>query len=131
MNALPTRVLPADPDTIAPDGSEVRLLTALPRGSMAHFRLAPGDVARAAAHRTVEELWFFTRGRGRMWRKLGAEETTVAVAPGTSIAIPLGAHFQFRADGGDEPLEAVGVTIPPWPGDDEAYFVEGPWPATV
>jgi mannose-6-phosphate isomerase-like protein (cupin superfamily) len=65
-----------------------------------------------------------------MWRKLGDEELTVAVAPGTSIAIPLGAHFQFRSDG-DEPLEAVGVTIPPWPGDDEAYFVDGPWPATA
>jgi mannose-6-phosphate isomerase-like protein (cupin superfamily) len=127
---LPTRHLPEKPDTIAPDGSEVRLLATATRGSMAHFRLAPGDVARAAAHRTVEELWIFTRGRGRMWRKLGAEELIVEVAPGTSIAIPLGASFQFRSDG-DEPLEAVGVTIPPWPGDDEAYFVDGPWPATA
>jgi mannose-6-phosphate isomerase-like protein (cupin superfamily) len=130
MDKLPTRSLPGKPDTIAPDGSEVRLLTALPRASMAHFRLQPGQVARAAAHRTVEELWFFTRGRGRMWRKLGEEELTVEVAPGTSIAIPLGASFQFRVDG-DEPLEAVGATIPPWPGDDEAYFVDGPWAATV
>lgn len=130
MSTLPTRILPDKPDTIAPDGSEVRLLATGVRGSMAHFRLAPGDVARAAAHRTVEELWIFTRGRGRMWRKLDGEELTVEVAPGASIVIPLGAHFQFRSDG-EEPLEAVGVTIPPWPGDDEAYFVAGPWQATV
>lgn len=130
MSMLPTRSLPDKPDTIAPDGSEVRLLATATRGSMAHFRLAPGEVARAAAHRTVEELWIFTRGRGRMWRKLGEEELTVEVTPGTSLAIPLGASFQFRSDG-EEPLEAVGVTIPPWPGEDEAYFVTGPWQATV
>lgn len=130
MSMLPSRSLPEKPDAIAPDGSEVRLLATATRGSMAHFRLAPGEVARAAAHRTVEELWIFTRGRGRMWRKLGDEELTVEVTPGSSLAIPLGASFQFRSDG-EEPLEAVGVTIPPWPGEDEAYFVTGPWQATV
>ena len=25
-------------------------------------------------------------------------------------------------------LAAVGVTMPPWPGDDEAYEVPGAWP---
>jgi len=47
----------AAPDAIAPDGSEVRLLGSLARGSMAAFRLMPGAVARAVAHRTVEEIW--------------------------------------------------------------------------
>jgi mannose-6-phosphate isomerase-like protein (cupin superfamily) len=28
---------------------------------------------------------------------------------------------------GDEPLAAIGVTMPPWPGDGEAYEVEGKW----
>ncbi len=130
MTRLPTFVLPPKPDTIAPDGSEVRLLAGLPRGSMAHFRLPSGAVARAVAHRTVEELWCFTRGRGRMWRKLGDEEAIVEVGHGVSIAIPVGAHFQFRSDG-DEPLEAVGVTMPPWPGAEEAYFVEGIWAPTA
>jgi hypothetical protein len=67
-----SRQLPAVPDAAAPDGSDVRVLLELRRGSMA--------------------------------------------------------HFQFRADG-DGPLAAVGVTMPPWPGDHEAYHVPGPWPA--
>ena len=49
--------------------------------------------------------------------------------PGVSIAIPTGAAFQFRADG-DEPLRIVGVTMPPWPGDNEADFVMGKWSET-
>ena len=130
MSSLTTRQLSPTPDTIAPDGSEVRLLAAVPRGSMAHFTLPPGAVTRAVAHHTVEEVWFFVGGRGRMWRRLGGEEITVDVFPGVSIAIPTGAAFQFRADG-DAPLEIVGVTMPPWPGDGEAYPVEGIWPATI
>jgi len=120
----------AAPDAIAPDGSEVRILCQTGRGSMAHFTLLPGQVSRAVAHRTVEELWFFLTGSGRMWRRLGEREEIVAVASGTSIAIPTGARFQLRNDG-DQPLAAVAVTMPPWPGDDEAYPVDGPWQATV
>jgi mannose-6-phosphate isomerase-like protein (cupin superfamily) len=118
------------PDAIAPDGSEVRLLVALGRGSMAHFRLAPGGVSRAVRHVSVEELWYFVAGRGRMWRKDEGGEAVVEVHPGTSLDIPAGTAFQFRADG-DEPLEAVGVTMPPWPGPHEAIFVEGTWPPTA
>jgi mannose-6-phosphate isomerase-like protein (cupin superfamily) len=97
---------------------------------MAHFRLPPGGVSIAVAHRTVEEVWYFVGGRGRMWLRLCDVETVVDAVPGVSLAIPVGASFQFRADG-DEPLEAVGVTIPPWPGPDEAYPVEGIWEPTV
>jgi mannose-6-phosphate isomerase-like protein (cupin superfamily) len=117
-------------DVIAPDGCEVRLLAQTPRGSMAHFTLGPGQVSRAVAHRTVEELWFFLAGRGRMWRRLGEREEIVDAEPGVSVSIPLGTHFQLRNDA-DEPLAAVAVTMPPWPGDDEAYLVEGKWPANV
>ena len=116
----------AAPDVIAPDGSEVRLLASITRGSMAQFTLAPGAVSKPVAHRTVEEVWLVMAGQGRMWRKLGDVEETVALRPGTSIAIPVGASFQFRNDGGD-PLHCVGVTMPPWPGMDEAYAVEGVW----
>jgi mannose-6-phosphate isomerase-like protein (cupin superfamily) len=119
----------AMPDATAPDGSEVRLLCATARGSMALFTLAPGMVSRAVAHRSVEEIWYFTRGRGRMWRQDATREEIVEIGPGLSIAIPAGTRFQFRADG-EEAIEAVGVTMPPWPGMDEAYVVEGIWPAT-
>jgi mannose-6-phosphate isomerase-like protein (cupin superfamily) len=125
-----TRRLAPEPDAMAPDGSEVRLLAASGRGSMAHFTLPPGAVSRAVAHRTVEEVWYFVAGHGRMWRRLGDVEETIEVSPGVSIAIAVGTRFQFRSDG-DEPLEAVGVTMPPWPGPDEAYPVEGIWEATA
>ena len=116
------------PDAIAPDGSEVRLLATAKRGSMAEFRLAPGAVSKPVAHRTVEEVWCFTAGRGRMWRKLGDVEEVIDARPGVSITIPVGAAFQFRCDGG-EALVAIGVTMPPWPGMEEAYEVEGCWSA--
>ena len=120
----------AVPDALAPDGSEVRLLCALARGGLALFSLPAGAVAKAVAHRTVEELWFVLAGRGRIWRKLGADEDIADLSAGLSLAIPTGTHFQFRSDGPD-PLEILGATMPPWPGPDEAYLVEGPWPATV
>jgi mannose-6-phosphate isomerase-like protein (cupin superfamily) len=121
-----TKTLGAEPDTIAPDGCAVRILLSLGGGSMAHFELAAGETSAAVRHRTVEELWFFLSGRGQMWRRHGSDETRVDVGPGVSIDIPLGTTFQLRALG-DEPLRAVGVTMPPWPGDDEAVLSDGPW----
>jgi mannose-6-phosphate isomerase-like protein (cupin superfamily) len=123
-------MLAAAADVIAPDGCEVRILAQTPRGSMAHFTLGPGEVSRAVAHRTVEEVWYFLSGQGRMWRRLGEREEIVDVAPGVSLAIPLGTQFQLRNDGA-QPLAAVAVTMPPWPGEDEAFFVAGKWPASV
>jgi mannose-6-phosphate isomerase-like protein (cupin superfamily) len=122
--------LPARPDAAAPDGSDVRELLHLGRGSMAHFELGPGRISRAMAHRTVDEIWYVLSGRGQMWRRQGQRQETAELVPGTCVSIPVGTHFQFRAsDGG--PLTVVGVTMPPWPGDDEAYEVPGPWPADV
>ena len=118
------------PDAIAPDGSEVRVLCATPRGSMALFTLAPGAIAKAVAHRTVEEIWYVTRGRGRMWRKSGEREEIAEIGAGVSLSIPCGTHFQFRCDGGER-LEAVAVAMPPWPGPNEAYPVDGIWAASV
>src|SRR4051794_12730477 len=130
MSDFATRRLPADRDAVAPDGSDVRVLLGLARGGMAHFELAPGETSTAVAHRTVEEIWFFLAGRGEMWRKQGEREEIVPVGPDVCITIPLGTHFQFRSFG-PQPLAALGVTMPPWPGPDEAYQVEGKWPPTV
>jgi mannose-6-phosphate isomerase-like protein (cupin superfamily) len=118
--------LPRDRNGEAPDTSDVRILLQLAGGGMAHFELGPGRTSKAVAHRTVEEIWFFLSGRGEMWRKQGAREEIVPVGPGVCLTIPLGTHFQFRSFG-DEPLAAVGVTMPPWPGDAEAYEVDGKW----
>jgi mannose-6-phosphate isomerase-like protein (cupin superfamily) len=93
---------------------------------MAHFELAPGRTSRAITHRTVEEIWFFLTGRGEMWLRSEDQERVGEVGPGVCLTIPLGTSFQFRVVG-DEPLAAVAVTMPPWPGDDEARSVEGKW----
>ncbi len=126
---LATVRLSASPDAIAPDGSEVRVLCATSRGSMAVFTLAQGAVSRPVAHRTVEEVWYFLAGQGRMWRCLDTEEQITQVGVGVSVALPAGTAFQFRADGAG-PLVAVAVTMPPWPGLSEAYAVAGPWEPT-
>ena len=126
MSGIGQRYLPDNADVLAPDGSEVRILVATGRGSMAHFRLQPGQVAKAIRHRTVDELWFVTAGCGRIWRKDQAGETVTGLVPGLSLTNPAGTSFQFRCDG-DEALDIVGVTMPPWPGEDEAEFVQAPW----
>ncbi len=125
-----TRRISRAPDATAPDGAEVRLLCRMARGSMAHFTLPPGAVSIAVAHRTIEEVWYVLSGNGRMWRRLDGREEIVELDPGVSLTLPVGTGFQFRCDGA-EPLAAIGVAMPPWPGEDEAYPVEGPWPATV
>jgi mannose-6-phosphate isomerase-like protein (cupin superfamily) len=114
------------PLVMAPDGSDVRILAACSRGSMAQFSLAAGQVSQAVTHRTVDEVWFFTAGQGRMWRKTDTAEEIVELRPGLSLSILAGTHFQFRNDG-SVALTAIGTTMPPWPGDDEAYQVTGIW----
>lgn len=125
-----TTRLPASPDAVAPDGSDVRVLLGLGGGGLAHFELAAGQTSIAVTHRTVEEIWFFLTGRGEMWRKLGGHEAVVPVDPGVCLTIPLGTHFQFQSLR-SEPLAAIGVTMPPWPGEGEASEVPGPWTPTV
>ena len=130
MSRFDTMHCPVSRDVVAPDGSDVRILLGLSGGGMAHFELAPGETSTAVAHRTVEEIWYVVGGRGEMWRKQGEREEVVSVEPGACLTIPLGTHFQFRALG-DIPLAAVAVTMPPWPGEGEAYAVAGKWPETM
>lgn len=121
-----TKRLSSEITEVAPDGSHVRLLLGLPSAVMAQYELPPGSISKAVTNRTVEEIWFFISGRGEMWRKQNNREEVVLLEPGVCITIPLGTHFQFRTVGA-EALAAVGVTMPPWPGKDEAIIVEGKW----
>ncbi len=123
---MQTKSVPKDYDCLAPDGSEIRLLAATERGSCVHCTLPPGAASMAVKHRSVEEIWYCLAGRGEVWRKLESEEETVAFTPGVSLTIPCGAHFQFR-NVGDTPLELVLVTMPPWPGEQEAVRVADHW----
>ena len=65
-----------------------------------------------------------------MWRKLNDRENVTEVEAGVCITIPVGTHFQFRAFD-KEPLTAVGATMPPWPGEGEAYRVQGKWTVNI
>jgi len=128
MSEFETKRLAVSAEGTAPDGTDVRTLLRLAGGSMAHFELAGEKTSRAVVHRTVEEIWFFLGGRGEMWRRQGDREEIVGVDAGVCLTIPVGTRFQFRSFG-DEALVAVVVTMPPWPGSDEAYEVEGKWEA--
>lgn len=128
-----TNNLPEKPDYIAPDGSEVRLLVGLGRGDMAHFTLPPKRISKPVAHKNVEEIWYVVSGAAKMWRKDEKEEgpgKVVDAVPGTSLSIPPNVRFQFRTVG-DEPFKAVAITMPPWPGEEEAVPVEGKWQPDV
>ena len=130
MMTFATTRRPHAPTTVAPDGSDVRVLLGLSGGSMAEFELAAGRASAAVTHRTVEEIWYVQEGRGEMWRRQGAREEVVALEPGVCLTIPQGTHFQFKAlDGGA--LRVLAITMPPWPGADEAIVVTGPWPPTA
>jgi mannose-6-phosphate isomerase-like protein (cupin superfamily) len=130
MKEFATIRIPSERGSIAPDGSDVRTLLHLAGGGMAHFELGAGQTSRAVTHRTVEEIWLVLSGSGHMWRKQGEREEVIALEPGICLTIPLGTHFQFRASTAS-PIAAIGVTMPPWPGDDEAVPVAGPWQPTA
>jgi mannose-6-phosphate isomerase-like protein (cupin superfamily) len=121
---LATAALADAPSVIAPDGSTVRVLVAAERGSTARFELGGGRTSRAVRHRTVEEIWHVLGGHGELWRRLGQRESVVALEPGVTVSLPVGASFQFRSSG-PSTLVILGVTMPPWPGPDEAELVEG------
>ena len=128
MTAFETLHADGAPVVAAPDGSDVRLLLGLAGGGVARFDLAAGRTSVAVTHRTVEEIWTIVAGSGEMWRSQGGREAITALSPGVCVTVPLGTHFQFRSIG-PGPLQALAVTMPPWPGADEAVAVPGKWPA--
>lgn len=97
---------------------------------MAHFRFPAGETTPAIRHRTVDELWYVLSGRGVMWTSDGEFPDGFPISPGTCVFIPVGTVFQVRTED-EAPLEAVGATMPPWPGDGEADVVVGPWEPTL
>ena len=134
---LPLSRRAAQPDAIAPDGSEIRLLTdarhAATKSSMVEVVLPAGQVSRPVYHRTVEEIWYILEGAGQVWRcppdaaSVDPEQVEgpppQAVFPGEALVIPTGWRFQFAA-GAEAPLRFLCHTTPPWPGKDEAVPAE-------
>ena len=130
MAKIESTSLHSAPLVRAPDGSDIRILPAVDGASMSHASLPPRAITQAVYHRTVEELWYCIAGRGRLWRSLDGDESTIELEPGASANIPLGTRFQFRNDG-DGPLEIIIATAPPWPGDGEAARCDGPWEPAI
>ena len=111
---------------VAPDGSQIRELVAVARGSMVHCTLPQDSVSMAVVHATVDEAWYCLAGMGQVWRRCEGTESVLDVEAGTALTIERGTHFQFR-NTGDEGLRFVIVTMLPWPGAEEARRVEDYW----
>jgi mannose-6-phosphate isomerase-like protein (cupin superfamily) len=109
------------PDAIAPDGSEITFLVGdARRASLVEVRLPAGETSLPVRHRTVEEIWYFLAGDGRVWRLPPDGDAVIdEVRPGRTLVIPTGWAFQFQA-GATEDLRFLCYTSPPWPGADEA-----------
>lgn len=61
-----------------------------------------------------------------MWRSQETEEDPIDMGPETCLTIPVGTRFQFK-NAGKGPLIFLIVTMPPWPGPEEAIKVQGYW----
>ena len=84
-------------------------------------------VGRACRFRTIDEYWFVLSGEGEIWRRAtDGRESITRLTPGVCIDIPLGTAFQYRCTG-DVSLVFTCTALPPWPGDDEAVIMDGPW----
>ncbi len=127
---MQTRAFPPTPDARSPAGAEIRLLMEGETGNMIHSTVPPGQVNRATVHATVSEFWHVLSGEGQIWRRDAAGEETAVLEMGVSIDIPVGTAFQYRCIGID-PLQFLCITMPRWPGDNEATVIEGPWKPTA
>lgn len=121
-----TARVPDEHDYLAPDNSEIRHLLSVKGGNIVHCTLPSDTISTAHRHRTVDELWYVLSGEGEVWRKQDSFEEVIELSADVSLSIPSGTHFQFRTTG-SEPLRILIVTMPPWPGADEAVEVASHW----
>lgn len=129
MNLKET-TLSAEADAKSPAGADIRFIMDGPTGNMIHSTVPPGQINRATVHATVSEFWHVLDGEGEIWRKSENEERVTSLVAGVSIDIPVGTAFQYR-NVGDAPLRFICVSMPPWPGDDEATYVQGAWSPSI
>jgi mannose-6-phosphate isomerase-like protein (cupin superfamily) len=127
---MKTTRLPESPDAKSPAGADIRFIMDGRRGNMIHSTVPPHQTNRATVHSTVDEFWYVLEGRGEIWREEGSESAVTLLVPGTAIDIPAGTAFQYR-NTRDVELKFICISMPPWPGDSEASFVDGLWPPTV
>lgn len=122
-----TTILQAAERGRSPLGAHIRHLMDGPHGNLIHSTVPPGMVGRACRFRTVDEYWLVLSGEGELWRRAAdGRESVTRLVRGVCVDIPLGTAFQYRC-AGSRPLVFACVAMPPWPGDDEAVILDGPW----
>jgi mannose-6-phosphate isomerase-like protein (cupin superfamily) len=103
------------------DGSTIREIAGVGGGdaaparaqSLAEATVPPGGRTLAHLHRTTEELYFFTAGRGEL--RLGDERAPVAA--GDCVTIAPGTVHELR-NTGEEPLVLLCCCAPPYTHED-------------
>lgn len=112
------------PDHIAPDGSEIRLLPQMDGGGACHCRLPDGKTSTAVKHRHVEEIWYCISGSGVIrFKEIDKPVVELVLEKGTVLSIKPNVAFQFK-NTGSEDLDILIITMPKWPGPEEAIYVE-------
>jgi mannose-6-phosphate isomerase-like protein (cupin superfamily) len=127
---MKTTMLPEHAQAKSPAGADIRYLMDGVTGNMIHSTVPPRQVNRATVHATVSEFWYVLEGHGEIWRDDGRESGVTDLVPGTAIDIPVGTAFQYR-NVADADLTFICVSMPPWPGEAEASFLEGKWDPTI
>ena len=122
--------LPEQPDAKSPAGADIRFIMDGETGNMIHSTVPPHQINKATVHATVSEFWYVLEGHGEIWRDNGLESCVTILVPGTSIDIPVGTAFQYR-NVSDLDLKFICITMPPWPGDSEATYLNGKWQPTI
>ena len=123
-------MVPDEFDAKSPAGAEIRFLMDGKTGNIIHSTVPRHQVNKATVHATLSEFWYVLEGHGEIWRDDGKERNITVLVPGTSIDIPVGTAFQYRNVSSVQ-LKFICITMPPWPGESEATFVNGIWHPTV
>jgi mannose-6-phosphate isomerase-like protein (cupin superfamily) len=127
---MKTTLLPVVPEAKSPAGADIRYLMDGPTGNMIHSTVPPYQVNRGSVHATVNEFWFVLEGHGQIWRDNGSESSITDLVPGIAIDIPVGTKFQYR-NISEKELKFICISMPPWPGDSEATYIQGIWQSTA
>jgi len=127
---MKTKTLAEIADARSPAGAHIQFLMENGHGNMIHSTVPPGQINRATVHATVSEFWFVLEGRGEIWRRGGDGECVTSLVAGAAIDIPVGTAFQYR-NTSETDLKFICISMPPWPGDEEATHLRGVWQPTV